>query len=132
MIPPALSAALDADPSDHGIVLAIADLLEGEGDERAQGLRWLVENGKRPTITLPCYWFMFIPGEDDKPGFDNSSFLPLTVADYVFEPPNHSPKMIAHRGWHGSHDTPSAAYIAAASEIIKPEYNHLRSLGVKQ
>jgi hypothetical protein len=40
--------AIDAAPDDPMPVAILADRLEEVGDGRAIGLRWLVENGKRP------------------------------------------------------------------------------------
>jgi hypothetical protein len=40
--------AIDADPSDPNPVSILADRLEEVGDERAVGLRWLIENGRKP------------------------------------------------------------------------------------
>lgn len=95
----ALAAAIDADASDHGAVLALADFLEGEGDERAHGLRWLVENGKMPdgeNESVYLWWASGVVGKQHQ--------LPLN----------------SHAGeWYSGHESASAAYLSAAQELTR-------------
>lgn len=90
--------------------LVLADWLEGQGDERADGVRWLAENGKRPEWESDSnhygagyHWWEWAAFKGDEDTVPSSAQLPLDSD-------------AAGGAWYRAHpDFPSAIYAAASA-----------------
>lgn len=56
-------SAINANPKDFPLRLLYADWLEEQGDETAEGWRWMAQNGKVPKrLASPLCWKWLSPG----------------------------------------------------------------------
>jgi uncharacterized protein (TIGR02996 family) len=106
-----LLAVIDAAPSDRLALLLLADHLEDQGDERATGVRWLAHQQKAPLRTFTTWnWYLL------------RTTNALSPTALPFEEKEEG----QWRPWYRPHPTPSAAYLSAAREFLRPEYDALK------
>jgi uncharacterized protein (TIGR02996 family) len=106
--------AIDANPTDHSLLLLLADWFEEQGDRRCQGLRTLVAIMSQPDwdgyVRRHWMWFCRLPEWDDPKG----PVTPRSVVAMGYE-------FRGQRRHHLSmHFRPYEAYVEAALELLEP------------